>query len=97
MESLVEVFYFGDQSVEPFESIEELANESKNSRLLTEYLQTTFEALTLEVSKLTRTERSLFQACGFMELASFARKQQRRHVAISTVLSCVAQLGWTVV
>ena len=96
MTTLVELLYYGDQSVEPLDSIEELVAESQNSALLTEFLCSAFKKLTLHISKFPHNERALFKETNFGTLAQSIRKNRTHHVATSTVLSCVAQLGWTI-
>jgi len=96
MTTSLELLYYGDQSVEPLDSIEELVAESQNSVLLTEFLCSAYKKLTLNVSKLTHNERALFKETNFGALAQSIRKTEAHHVATSTVLSCVAQLGWTI-
>lgn len=96
MASQLQIVYYGDQSVEAFESIEQLVIESQNSELLTEFLRSTFRALATGITALSCAERALFAGNSFDELARAIRKNGNRHVATSTVLSCVAQLGWTV-
>jgi hypothetical protein len=96
MTTLLEILYYGDQSVEPLDSIEELVAESQNSVLLTEFLCSAHKKLTLHISKFPHNERTLFKETSFGAIAQSIRKSRAHHVATSTVLSCVAQLGWTI-
>jgi hypothetical protein len=96
MTTLLELLYYGDQSVDPVDSIEELVAESQNSTQLTEFLYTAYKKLTTQIAKLSHNERSLFMETSFGALVQSIRKTKAHHVATSTVLSCVAQLGWTI-
>lgn len=95
--SSVQVLYFGDQSVEPYDSITDLIRETRASNLLAQFLQSAFEALQGAISALPPAEKSLFFGRDFAQLVEHVRANGIRHAAVSTVLSCVAQLGWTVV
>ncbi|KAF2877122.1 hypothetical protein BDV95DRAFT_644000 [Massariosphaeria phaeospora] len=97
MASPIDVLYYGDQSVEPFVSIEELVGESQKSELLDRFLHSVFKALTLEVASLPSPEKDLFSGSSFGALATLIRSKKTQNVAVSTVFSCVAQLGWTIV
>ena len=91
-----EVLYYGDQTVEPFESVHDLIAETKNSEILSDFLHNAFSQLILEVSNLPCAEKDLFASVrDFGELARAVQNSQVNHVIITTALSCVAQLGWT--
>lgn len=96
MATQLELLYYGDQSVQPLDSIEDLAAESQRSVLLTVFLSSAYTKLSLHVSQFPDNEKILFNETGFGPLARSIRKTKARHVTMSTVLSCVAQLGWTI-
>ena len=96
MASSIQVFYFGDQSVEPYDSIADLLREARASSILSLFLQSTFEALQCAILPLPPTEKSLFLGRDFAQLVDRVRVNGICHTAVSTVLSCVTQLGWTV-
>jgi len=94
--SFFEVLYYGDQTIEPFESVQDLIAETKNSEILSEFLHNAFSQLSLEVSYLPCAEKDLFTSVrDFGELARAVQSSGVNHVITLTVLSCVAQLGWT--
>ena len=96
MVSPIQVFYFGDQSVEPCNSIEDLLKEVGTSNILAQFLQITFDALESAVLALSPSGRSLFVGRDVAQLVRHVRSNGIRHTAVSSVLSCIAQLGWTV-
>ena len=96
MTSSVQVLYFGDQSAEPYDSTADLLGESRASDLLSRFLQSAFEALQGVILALPPAEKSLFLGRDFTQLVEHVRANRICHAAVSTVLSCVAQLGWTV-
>ena len=91
----IHVLYLGDQSVEPYNSLEDLFTEAKASILVSELLRSAFDALQEETSSLPPADRSLFVGRDFAELVEYVRAKVIRHAAVSSVLHCVAQLGWT--
>ena len=97
MASSIQVLYFGDQSIEPYNSIEDLLKEARVSNVLPQFLRVTFAALQGAVSALPPADRSLFLGRDFAQLVQHVRSNKIRHAAVSSVLSCVAQLGWTAV
>ena len=96
MTSSLELLYYGDQSVDSLESIEELVAQSQNSVLLTQFLSSAYKQLTLHALGLPHKEKILFVETGFGALVRSIRKSNASHVITSTVLGCVAQLGWTI-
>lgn len=97
MASTIQVLYFGDQSVEPYDSITDLIRENQDSKTLAQFLLSAFEALQSEISALPLDEKSLFSGRDFAHLVEHVRVNKIRHAAVSSVLCCVAQLGWTFV
>ena len=96
MASPIQVLYFGDQSVEPYDSIVDLLGQNRASNALPQFLRSAFEALQSAISALPPTEKSLFIGRDFAQLVEHVRVNGIRHAAVSSVLSCVAQLGWTI-
>lgn len=97
MASVIQVLFFGDHSVEPYDSIIDLFREIQNSKTLAEFLLSGFEALQSETSALPLAEKSLFTYKDFAHFVEHVQVNKIQHAAISSVLSCVAQLGWTLV
>ena len=96
MASPIHVLHFGDQTVEPYGSIEDLFREAKASTILPQLLRSCFDALQKSISALPHADRSLFAGRDFAQLAEHVRVKGIRHAAVSGVLNCVAQLGWTI-
>ena len=96
MASPLQVLYFGDQSIEPHDSIADLLGESQSSNAVPRFLQSAYEALQSAISGLLPVNKSLFVGRDFTEILEHVRVNGIRHAAVSSVLSCVAQLGWTV-
>ena len=92
----MQVLYFGDQSVDPLNSIEDLLRESKTSLILPQCLHSALEALHLATSTLAPSTKSLFLGRDFSQLVEHIRVKEIRHAAVSSVIHCVAQLGWTI-
>ncbi|KAI0877071.1 hypothetical protein GGS24DRAFT_512251 [Hypoxylon argillaceum] len=97
MAATATVFYFGDQSVEPHVSLIDLVREIPNSNLLGAFLRSSFDELLSAVASLSPKHRQLFQGRDFAQLADHVQVHEIRHAAISSVLSCVAQLGWLLI
>lgn len=97
MTAAANVFYFGDQSVEPYVSLIDLIRETQNSHLLGPFLRSCFDALLSAIALLPPGHRQLFQGRDFAQLVDHVQTHEIRHAAITSVLSCVAQLGWFVV
>ncbi|KAJ8133084.1 hypothetical protein O1611_g542 [Lasiodiplodia mahajangana] len=93
MTSRVNVFYFGDQSVEPYDSLIDLIREIQNSDLLGPFLRSCFDTLLSAVAALSPEQRRFFHGRDFAQLAEYAQAHSIHHAAITSVLSCVAQLG----
>jgi hypothetical protein len=92
----LELFYFGDQSVEPFESLLQLFAECQNSATLDEFLRSSFVRLRAHIAQLHPIEQELFRADTFEALARSIQNAKVCHPATMTVLICVAQLGWAI-
>ncbi len=92
----MQVLYFGDQSVEPYDSILDLLKETRASNALPQFLRSAFEALQSAISPLLPIDKSLFVGRDFAQLVDHVRVNKISHAAVSSVFSCVAQLGWTV-
>jgi hypothetical protein len=92
----LDLMYFGDQSVEPFESILQLVTESRNSFALGQFLHSSFAALKRNLVQLLPVEQELFRADTFETLARSVQRSKACNAATTTVLSCVAQLGWAI-
>lgn len=96
MSSSLEVFYFGDQSVEAHESLHALLAEAPSSCLLEQFLSTSLSQLQRAATKLPRDERLSIQCGGFEELSTRAQSKVFKSATVSSILSCVAQLGWAI-
>lgn len=97
MASSIQVLCFGDQSIEPYDSIVDLLGETRTSNALPQFLRSAFEALQKAIPALPPAEQSLFLGRDFAQLVDHVRVNGIRHAAVSTIFSCIAQLGWTVV
>ncbi|KAI0974689.1 hypothetical protein F4678DRAFT_485714 [Xylaria arbuscula] len=97
MSASTHVFFFGDQSVEPYVSLIDLTREIQGSELLGTFLRSCFDALLSAIAILPPAYKRLFQGRDFAQLVDHVRAHDIRHVAVTSVLSCVAQLGWLVV
>lgn len=92
----LDIFYFGDQSVEPCDSVLQLVAESRGSPSLTQFLVSSFSRLRSRVTQFYPSEQEIFRADSFEALAQSRRDRKSPHVAVITVLGCVAQLGWAI-
>jgi hypothetical protein len=90
------VFYFGDQSTEPYNSLTDLLCESQNSDLLGTFLRSCYDALLSAIAVLPPEHRQLFQGRDFAQLVDHVQAREIRHAAVTSVLSCVTQIGWLV-
>ncbi|KAI1377814.1 hypothetical protein F4677DRAFT_413633 [Hypoxylon crocopeplum] len=97
MTATANVFYFGDQSTEPYVSLIDLIREIHNSDLLGTFLRSCFDALLSAITFLPPEHRRPFQGRDFAQLVDHVQTHEIRHAAITSVLSCVAQLGWLVI
>ncbi|KAI8635444.1 hypothetical protein F5Y19DRAFT_407791 [Xylariaceae sp. FL1651] len=97
MTATANVFYFGDQSVEPYVSLIDLIREIQKSGLLGTFLRFCFDALLSDIALLSPEHRQLFQGRDFAQLVDHVQANDIRHAAVTSVLSCVAQLGWLVI
>ncbi|KAI1130878.1 hypothetical protein F5Y10DRAFT_288595 [Nemania abortiva] len=97
MTSSANVFYFGDQSVEPYDSLVDLVREIQNLDLLGPFLHSCFDALLSALTSLSLEHRRLFQGRDFAQLIDHVQNHEIRHAAVTSVLSCVAQLGWLII
>ncbi|KAJ2977077.1 hypothetical protein NUW58_g7919 [Xylaria curta] len=97
MTATANVFYFGDQSVEPHGSLVDLIREIQSSDLLGAFLRSCFDALLSALAFLPPEQRHLFQGRDFAQLVDHVQAHEIRHAAVNSVLSCVAQLGWLVI
>ena len=88
---------FGDQSVQAHESIKTLCAKTRESVILAEFLRSSHQALMAAVSDLTALEKAAFASRDFVELCTLDRRKGARNAAVSSVLSCVAQIGWALV
>ncbi|KAI0509542.1 hypothetical protein F5B22DRAFT_325952 [Xylaria bambusicola] len=91
------IFFFGDQSVEPYDSLIDLIHEIPNSDLLGTFLRSCFDALQASGTCLPLEHRCLFQGRDFAQLVDHVQALGVRDAAIASVLSCVAQLGWLLI
>ena len=92
----IQLLYFGDQSIQPLNSLEDLLRETRTSNTLPQFLCSAFGALQNAVSALSPTDRSLFIGRDFGQVVQHVRAAGIRHAAVSSVLSCVTQLGWAI-
>ncbi|XXH01795.1 hypothetical protein Hte_008156 [Hypoxylon texense] len=97
MTATASVFFFGDQSAEPYDSLVDLIGEVQNSNLLATFLRSSFDALLSHIAFLDPEHRKLFQGRDFTQLVDHVKAHEIRHAAVTSVLSCVAQLGWLVI
>ncbi|KAI0433456.1 hypothetical protein F5Y09DRAFT_298970 [Xylaria sp. FL1042] len=97
MAATANVFFFGDQSVEPYDSLIDLTREIHTSSLLGTFLRSCFDALLSTIALLPPEHRQLFQGRDFAQLVDHVRINEVRHAAINSVLSCVTQLGWLLI
>ncbi|KAK5630376.1 hypothetical protein RRF57_006091 [Xylaria bambusicola] len=91
------IFYFGDQSVEPYDSLIDLICQIPNSGLLGTFLHSCFGALQSAVACLSPEHRHLFQGRDFAQLVDHVQVHEICDAAIASVLSCVGQLGWLLI
>ena len=91
------VLYFGDQSVQAHDSIKALYIKAKQSVVLAEFLRSSHQALATALLDSSGPEKAVFEGKDFLELCTLNRQTCARNAAVSTVLSCVAQLGWAFV
>lgn len=96
MASPIQVLYFGDQSIEPYDSVTDLLGESRASIALPEFLRSAFETLQSAIPTLLSADKSLFTGRDFDQIVEHVQANGIRHAAVSSFLSCVAQLGWTI-
>ncbi|KAI1178437.1 hypothetical protein F4777DRAFT_96275 [Nemania sp. FL0916] len=97
MTATANVFYFGDQSVEPYVSLIDLLREIQKSDLLGIFLRSCFDALQSAVAVLPPDYRQLFQGRDFAQLVDHVQTHEIRHAATASVLSCITQLGWLLI
>lgn len=91
------VYLFGDQTVETYHSIKELARHSRRSLSLSILFRNSFDAVNDVISTLHTSERGRFFSFGsILGLAEAYADSGVNDVAISTVLLCFAQLGFLV-
>lgn len=95
MATSIQVLYFGDQTIEPYDSVKDLLKEIGTSETLSRFLQVSFDALQRTLLSSPPTTRNLFPGRDFAELIHNVKAHGRRHAAVSSFFSCVAQLGWT--
>ena len=93
MTSIKRVLLFGDQSVDVYPAIKELARQSRRSLTLQTFLRNASDVLQSEIAKLHTHERERFRA--FDSILSLAEPHVdgRLDVVISSVVLCVVQLG----
>ena len=80
--------------MDPLASLTDLLNEAHGSTLVSAFLKSAFTALRAGIVCLPSSERELFSGRDFGELLENFRNKKTKHAAITTVLSCVSQLGW---
>ncbi|KAJ3578716.1 hypothetical protein NPX13_g1854 [Xylaria arbuscula] len=97
MTATANVFYFGDQSVEPYDSLIDLIRQIPGSLLLDTFLCSCFDALSSAVTSLPPRYKKLFQGRNFAQLVDHVQARGVRDATITSVLSIVAQLGWLVI
>lgn len=91
------VFLFGDQTVETYHSIKELARHSRRSSSLSSFFRKSYDAVYDVISKLHTSERGRFFSFGsILGLAEAYVDSGVNDVAISTVLLCFVQLGFLI-
>lgn len=91
------VFLFGDQTVETYHSIKELARHSRRSSSLSSFFRKSYDAVNDVISKLHTSERGRFFSFGsIMGLAEAYVDSGVNDVVISTILLCFAQLGFLI-
>ena len=85
---------FGDQTVDSYSTIKQLARKSKESPSLQTFFQKATDALQFQIAKLHTSERERFSSFNSIVGLAEAQAQSGVHdVVISTILLCVAQLA----
>ncbi|KAL8785194.1 MAG: hypothetical protein Q9195_008727 [Heterodermia aff. obscurata] len=79
----IQVFYFGDQSMEPYDSVADLLRETQASIALPEFLCSAFDTLQSAISALLPAEQSLFTGRDFGQILEYVRVNEIRHTAVS--------------
>lgn len=88
------VFLFGDQTVDSYPIIKQIARHSKSSLSLRIFFRDTTDALRNEIEKLQTSQRERFHSfSSILGLAEAHVQTGASDVVLSTVLLCIAQLG----
>lgn len=91
------LFLFGDQTVETYHSIKELARHSRRSPVLATFFRKSNDAVNDVISGLHTSQRARFLSFGSMlGLAEAYFDCGRNDVVLSTVLLCFSQLGFLI-
>lgn len=91
------LFLFGDQTVETYHSIKELARHSRRSPSLASFFRKSNDAVNDVISSLHTSQRARFFSFGsILGLAEAYLDSGVNDVILSTVLLCFAQLGFLI-
>lgn len=91
------LFLFGDQTVEPYHSIKELARHSRRSSALASFFRKSSDAVNDVISGLHTSQRARFFSFGsILGLAEAYLDSGLNDIVLSTVLLCFAQLGFLI-
>lgn len=99
MAKFANLLLFGDQAVKPHPSVRALYRRAKRSLFLSNFLRSSADALRAAVARLGNEDRRRFGTFDTLldlsEIHSDVRDENGvNDAAVSTVLLCVAQLGW---
>lgn len=91
------LFLFGDQTVETYHSIKELARHSRRSPVLATFFRKGNDAVNDVISGLHTSQRARFFSFGsILGLAEAYFDSGLNDVVLSTVLLCFSQLGFLI-
>ena len=91
------LFVFGDQGVETHSSILQLYQISRQSLLLSKFLQLSSDVLQHAVSELTLLEKLDCSFHSILDLSKSYDEGRLKNATVPTVLLCIAQMGWLLV
>lgn len=94
MDPTNQVLVFGDQAVAVSVSFSKLYALSKRSFLLARFLQLASETVKAAAEQYVLASESFLFKPSLLELCELQGQGESRNIAISTVLSCINQLGW---
>ena len=89
-----QILVFGDQAVDLSSSFQKLNTLSKDCFPLSQLLQQASEALQKTFSQCSRPSEQVLFKSSLLDLCLNEKLEETRNVAVSTVLSCINQLGW---